>query len=202
MQRLENLEVLQRRGIEHKGVGDLVKREPSKVRHVAPQVLADVMQRAAGRTDRRRAALESEAVERGDLEMILQRELRRLDGEHPAFVAVEHADVRPEQLGHMLRLLRENHLARIEPFQLRDHGVFISQLGDLEIAGRQINRRHAKLAAGNAHGDEEIVPLRLEHPLVEVCTRAEDLCDLALDQLPRPGRLDLIADRDFSPGPE
>ena len=200
MQRLENLEVLQRRRIEHEGVGDLVKREPSKVRHVAPQVLADVMQRAAGRTDRRRAALQPEAVERGDLEMILQRELRRLEREHPAVVAVEHADIRLDRCGQPRRLFRINHLARVEPLQLGEHGVLVFQLGNLEIAGRQVDRRYAKLAAGNAHRDEKIVPPRLEHALVEVRARAEDLRDLALDQLPRLGHLDLIANRHLAPG--
>ena len=75
MQRIEYLEVLQRRGVEHEVAGHLEKNQPREVRHVAPQMLADVMQRAAGRADRRRAALQPEAVERGNLEMIPQREL-------------------------------------------------------------------------------------------------------------------------------
>ena len=202
MQRLENLEVLQRRGIEHEGVGHLVKPQPREVRHVAPQVLADVMQRAAGRTDRRRAALQPEAVERGDLKMILQRELRRLEREHPVFVAVEYADIRLDRCGQALRLFRINHLTRVEPLQLGKHGVLVFQLGDLEIAGRQIDRRHTKPTAGHTHGDEKIVASGLEHSLVEVRARAEDLRDLALDQLPRLGHLDLVADRHLTPGRE
>ena len=202
MQRLENLEVLQRRGIEHEGVGHLVKPQPREVRHVAPQVLADVMQRAAGRTDRRRAALQPEAVERGDLKMILQRELRRLEREHPVFVAVEYADIRLDRCGQALRLFRINHLTRVESLQLGKHGVLVFQLGDLEIAGRQIDRRHTKPTAGHTHGDEKIVAAGLEHSLVEVRARAEDLRDLALDQLPRLGRLDLVTDRHLAPGLE
>ena len=199
MQRLEYLEVLQRRGVEHEVAGHLEKSQPREVRHVAPQMLADVMQRAAGRADRRRAALQPEAVERGNLEMILQRELGGLEREHPAVVAVEHADARPDRLGQALRFLRENHLARVEPLQLGEHRALVFQFGDPEIAGRQVDRRHAKFAAGHGHGSEEIVPTGLEHPLVEVRAGAEDLRDLALDQLPRLGRLDLVADRHLAP---
>jgi len=199
MQRLENLEVLQRRRVEHEIVCDLIKSQPREVCHVAAQMLADVMQRAAGRADRRRAALKPEAVERGNLEMILQRELRRLEREHPAVVAVEHADAWPDRLGQALRFLRENHLARVEPLKLGKHGALIFQLGHLEIAGRQVDRRQAEPAAGGGDGDEEIVPTGLEHPLVEVRAGAEDLRDLALDQLPRLGRLDLVADRHLAP---
>ena len=62
MQRFEDFEMLQRRRVEHEVVSDLVKSQPREVGHVAPQMLADVMQCATGRTDRCRAALESEAV--------------------------------------------------------------------------------------------------------------------------------------------
>ena len=134
--------------------------------------------------------------------MILQRELRRLEREHPAFVAVEYADIRLDRCGQALRFFRINHLARVEPLQLGEHGVLVFQLGGLEIASRQIDRRHSKPATGHAHSDEKVITSGLEHSLVEVRARAEDLRDLALDQLPRLGRLDLVTDRHLAPGLE
>ena len=132
--------------------------------------------------------------------MILQRELRRFQREHPAFVAVEHADVWLDQPGQRLGLLRVNHLARVEPFQLGDDGRLVFQLGHLEVAGRQVHGRHTEPAARSGNGDEEIVAPGLEHALVEVCARADDLGDLALDQLPWLGCLDLITDGHLAAG--
>ena len=49
---------------------------------------------------------------------------------------------------------------------------------------------------------QEIVPLRREHPLVEMRARAEDLRHLALHQLPGPRVLHLVADGHLAPGLE
>ena len=200
MERLEDFQMLERGGIEYKVVGNLIKCQPGEVRHVPPQMLADVVQRAAGCADRCRPTLKPEAVESGHLEMILQRELRRFQREHPAFVAVEHADVWLDQPGQRLGLLRVNHLAGVEPFQLGDDGSLVFQLGHLEVAGRQVHGRHTEPAARSGNGDEEIVAPGLEHALVEVCARADDLGDLALDQLPWLGCLDLITDGHLAAG--
>ena len=163
-------------------------------------MLADVVQRTAGCADRCRPTLQPEAVESGHLEMILQRQLRGLQREYPPFVPVEHADVWLDQPGQWFSFFRVNHLAGVEPFQFGDDGGLVFQLGHLEVTGRQVHGRHTEPTAGGGYGDEKIVAPGLEHALVEVCARADDLGDLALDQLPWLGCLDLITDGHFAAG--
>ena len=90
MQRFENLEVAQRYRVQHQVVGALIKREARQMRHVAAQMLREVVQHPARRADGRGAILQTKAVQCRNLEMIAQRELRRFRSENPVVVAIEN----------------------------------------------------------------------------------------------------------------
>ena len=90
VQRLQDFQVPQRREVERQVIAPLVEGNARQVRHVAPQVLRQVMQHRPRRPDGRRAVLQPEAVQRGDLEMLAHREQRRLRRKHPVVVAVQN----------------------------------------------------------------------------------------------------------------
>lgn len=56
--------------------------------------------------------------------------------------------------------------------------------------------------SGGADGSEKIVPLRREHPFIEMRAGRENLRDLALDELAGARVFDLVADGDLAPGLE
>src|SRR5579884_2321581 len=98
MQRFQNLEMPQGRDVEAQEIGNLVTRERSEVRHVAPEMLRQIMQHRACRAYGRRFVLQPESVQRSHLEMLAHRELRRLRGENPILIPAHDRERALEQL--------------------------------------------------------------------------------------------------------
>jgi hypothetical protein len=86
---LEDFEMAQRRVIEREEIRALIERQAREVFDVAPEILHEVMQRTARRADGRSAILQSEAVERGDFEMLAHGEDSGLRGEGPIVVGAD-----------------------------------------------------------------------------------------------------------------
>ncbi len=89
MQRFENFQMPQRGVIKREEFRAAIERKPREMFHVPPQILCEVMQRAARRADGRRAILQPEAVERCDFEMVAHGVERGLRRERPVIVAAQ-----------------------------------------------------------------------------------------------------------------
>src|SRR6266498_257005 len=74
MQRLQNLEMLERRAVQNQKVAALITREPRKMLDVAAQVLREVMEHRPRCADGGALVLQPETVERCHAEMIAQSE--------------------------------------------------------------------------------------------------------------------------------
>ena len=79
----------QRGRVEHEIIAARVECQLREVRHVATQVLRQIVQHGPGRTDGGRPVFEAEPVERRDFEMVPQCELRGFRGEGPVVVAMK-----------------------------------------------------------------------------------------------------------------
>jgi hypothetical protein len=86
-----------------------------------------------------------------------------------------------------------------QTLELREQSCVAFKLAHLEIAGREVNQGQSARAAGCTNRREIVVALGIEHALVEVRARTEDLSDLAFDKLARPGVFELIANRHLFP---
>ena len=69
MQAAPEFQVAQRRGVQRQEIAALIKAKAREMRHVAAQMLRQIMQDAARRADGRVRSLQPEAIERGDFEM-------------------------------------------------------------------------------------------------------------------------------------
>ena len=83
MQRLEHLQIPERNRVQNQKIARLIVREPPQMLDVPPQARGQIMHNGACRPHARRLPLQPEPVQRRHLEMIPQRELRRLRRENP-----------------------------------------------------------------------------------------------------------------------
>ena len=89
-----------------------------------------------------------------------------------------------------------------QPLQLGEQGGFALHLGRLEITRGQIHRGQPEDLSARINGRQEIISIRREQPLVEMGAGAENLRDLALDDLAGAGLLQLLANRHLAAGLE
>src|SRR5690606_22407332 len=95
----------------------LVERQGREVLHVAAQVVREVMQSSPGRATSGIAALEPEAVQRGHLEMILEREDSRLGRERPVVVPGHNLEAAAQQLHQLAGFPRTDDLGRAQTLE-------------------------------------------------------------------------------------
>src|SRR5580700_11719534 len=86
MQWFQDFQMPQSGVIQRQIIVALVKGNAREVFYVAPQILCQIMQRAARRADGGGFVLEAKAVERGHLEMFAHSEKRRLGRERPVVI--------------------------------------------------------------------------------------------------------------------
>ena len=122
-------------------------------------------------------------------------------GEGSAFLR-SAATPAPQQIPHRRRLARINQLHRPQPLQLGQHLRVSLHFRRHEVAGGQVHERQPEGPPRRIHRRQKVVPLRLEHPLIKVRARAQDLRHLALHQLAGPRVLHLVADGHLAPGLE
>ena len=67
-----------------------------------------------------------------------------------------------------------------------------------EITGGQVHESQSIAVFGTMHRGQVIIALRPEHVFVKMSAGTQDLGHLALDQLARPGRFHLVANRHFA----
>ena len=170
--------------------------------HVAPEILAEVMQHRAHGADRSGAMLQAEAIQRRHLEMLAHGEHRRLRREHPVVVGDDDGKSVLQQLKQLARLRRIDDLRRAQPLQFCEQRSGAWQFGGLEAAGGQIHQGESVNFTGDTHGGEEVVALGDKHPFIEVRAGREDLRDLTFDELAGAGFFNLIADGDLASGLE
>ena len=197
MHRLQNLQMPQRDVVELEKLAVLVERQRRQMLHVPAEVVGEVMQRPARRAAGGIASLESEAIQRSDLEMILERKDGGLGRERPVVVARDDLEAAAQQLHQLARFAWANDLGWTQAFKLGQQFSLAARLSGLEITGGQINERQTVVAATLINGAEEVVPLGREHPFVEVRARREDLGDRPFHELARLGLFRLITDRDL-----
>ena len=196
--RLQNLQVPQRRRIQRHVIRVLIKRNPRQRRHIPPQLLRQVMQHRPRRSDCRRPVPQPKPVQRRHLEMLPHREHRRLRRKHPILARIENRAPVPRQTRQIRRARRVNNLRWPQPLQLREQRRLRVQFGSSEITRSQIHQRQPKDTSARTHRRQKIIPVRRQQPLVEMRPRAENLRHLPLHELPRPGLLQLLANRDLS----
>ena len=131
----EDFQVPQRGGVEHEVVAALVERQAREVLHVAAQVLREVVQRRARRAGGGGAALQTEAVQRRDLEVLAHGEDRRLGREDPVVVADEDAGRALQQRAERRGFAGVNGLRRTQALQLGEELGVALGLGRAEVAG-------------------------------------------------------------------
>ena len=190
------------------------------MRHVPPQMLGQVVQHRARRADRGRAAFQSEPVERRDLEMFAQRELRGFGGEGPVIVAVENpaetgdraresaaghdrvsgrlARAATEQCSERVALAGKNNLRRAQALEFGQQRGVAFQFAGFEIARGEIRQGETIAPAELINGGQVVVPFGAEHPFVEMRAGTEDLGDGAFDELAGPRVFHLVADGHLS----
>src|SRR5450432_1757472 len=88
----EDFQMSQRRLIEREKIAALVKRDAREMLHVAPQILREIMQRAARRADGGGFIFETKAVKRGNLEMFAHSEDGGLRRERPVVVTAQNLE--------------------------------------------------------------------------------------------------------------
>ena len=146
--RFEQFEVPLRRRVEHHEIADAVDSETVNMRRAASQGLLQVMQRRARRADAHAQRARAKAIQRLRLEMVAQREERRFALKRPAVMRRDRQ-----------RQSRQQQFRFVEPFgghddlrgpRAREFVVQLlggQQLGDFEIAGREIDEREPKFVA-------------------------------------------------------
>ena len=134
--------------------------------------------------------------------MIPHGEQGRLRREHPILARVEDRAATLRQGGRLRRAGRVNDFGGPQSLQFGEQGRFALRLGGLEIAGGQIHRGQAEHFSARINGRQEIISIRRQQPLVEMGARAENLRDLALDDLAGAGLLQLLANRHLASGLE
>ncbi len=169
------------------------------MRRAPPQGLLQVMKRRARRADAHAQCARAKAIQRLRLEMVAQREERRFALERPAVMRRDRQ-----------RELRQQRFRFVEPLdghddlrgpRAREFVVQLlggQQLGDFEITGRQVDKREPEFVAA-ANRREKVVSFRVQQMGVKVRAGAEDLRDIAIDQLAGPGLLQLIANGNLAP---
>ena len=189
-------------GVQLEEIPRLVAGQGSEVGDLAPQMLGEVMQHRARRADGRAFVPQAEAVEGGHFEVLPEGELRGFRSEDPILVTVQDGKAVPEQFLQGGGAGGGDDFGRMQPLQLGPQGRFPGHFSAAERPRGQIHQGQAETPSRAVNGGEEIVALRLEHPLVEMRSRAQDLRHLALHQLAGARFLHLLAKRHFAPGLE
>ena len=166
--------------------------------HIAAQVLREVMQRRTRRARGGHAALQAEAIQRRDLEVLAHGEDRRLRREDPVVVADEDARRPLQQRAERPCFTGVNRFRRAQTLQFGEQFGIALGFRRAEVAGGQIHDRDARRLADGINGGEEIIPLRREQAFVEVRAGRKDLRDLAFDELAGARLLHLIAHGDLA----
>ncbi len=136
VQRFENLQMLERRGIEVQEVRGLIKRKRRQMRHVAPQMLGEIVQDRAGRAHRGHPVPKPKTVEGRDLEVLAHGELGVFRRENPVVVAVRDRERILKQALQGGRFTGKNDFGGAEPFQLRHKAGLVFDFGRFKTARR------------------------------------------------------------------
>ena len=95
-----------------------------------------------------------------------------------------------------------NDFRRVQPFQFTQQHCLVLDFRCLKTARRKISHREAKPAVQGIDCGQKIIAFRCEYSLVEMCSRAENLCDIAFHELAGARFLQLLANGDFAAGLE
>ena len=187
---LRELEVRLRRGVHGHELRIAVHSESRDVAQRTAQLLEVLQDRARGTLCGVHFGA-AETVERLHAEMFAQRVVRLLGEECVALARLDAARVavkRDVLLGH-------EHLGGLHAREFVGEFLFIGQLGEAEISGREIKKCKPVPAIfpGMDRG-EVIVPLRIEHLQIRDRAGRDDVRDFALHDLPRLRLAHLIAD--------
>ncbi len=199
---LENLEVLERRGIEDEVVGVLVDPEVEDVPEVALVARLGIAERRAGGRDARVSPLEAESTER------LRAEVPREQGQGRVAVEERVVDGRERQRAVPARGLA--HAPRVEQLARRDARQIVLEArvvaprvpGDEEISGGDVQVRGAE-PVGRGGDRDQVAAVALEKVALHRRPRRDHADDLPPDDPFRRGRIfHLIADRHPEPFPD
>src|SRR5438093_4668964 len=121
-------------------IGPLVKADAGQMRNVTAQMLRKVMQDCARSADCCSPPFKSETIQSGDLEMIANRENRRVGSEHPIFVTIYNPKGLADQFVNSSVLARENDFSGTESFQFSQEARLMFDFGDAECSRREIDK--------------------------------------------------------------
>src|SRR6266853_983216 len=144
------------------------------MRHVAPQMLSEVMQDGASRPDGRHFVLKAEPVQSGHFEMIADGELGRFQRENPVVMSDQNREGSLQQRGNGSGLAWENDLSRPQSLQFTQQRGVAFDFSSLETPGRQVGHGQSEAFPHRINGGEEIVALGVKYALIKMSARAED----------------------------
>ena len=90
VQRLQDLQVAQRREIKSQKIGSFIERQPREVGRLPAQVLCQVVQHRAGGADGRRPFFQAEPIQRSHFEMLAHREQSRFGRKYPIIISIQN----------------------------------------------------------------------------------------------------------------
>jgi hypothetical protein len=218
-QRIDQLEIAARGGVEDEDVVALPKAQGMDMAERAAQLVAEVVEQAARRTERaaERELLagrgdEAETIERSGLEVVAEGVLGGLGGETPGVVldqevgqALDVAVGKRRGFEIDLVALGDDDFGGVDAAEGIAQSLRRGEFAGEEFPGGEVESRDAISNAAvrrtdRGDGGEEVVLLGLELAGVEDAAGREDLRDLALHDLARLGRFHLIADGDAAAG--
>ena len=97
---------------------------------------------------------------------------------------------------------RHNDLSRFDAREFILQLLGRRKLGNLEIAGGEVDQCEAKFTRIGTDGGDEIIPVGVEDVGVKMCAGSQNLGDLALNELTGLGVPELVTDRNFLAEPE
>ena len=169
---------------------------------IPAEMLSQIVQDGARGPHRDGVLAQAKTIQGAHLEVLAHRKLGRFRRKDPVLVTEENGKARLEQFLESGGFRGEDDFGRPQPFQFGQERGSALQLGGFEVSGGQVHHRQAVAFAVGIDRRQEIITLGLQHALVEVGAWAEDLGDLAFDELAGPGLLHLIADGDLAASPE
>src|ERR1051325_1144281 len=108
------------------------------MRHIATEMLGEVMESSAGGADGGGALTQAEAVEGSDFEMFAQSEDSSFGGEDPAFVTARDAAICPKLCAEAA-FFGKDEFDGAKAFEFSFEGRLAFKFGDFEVASGEIN---------------------------------------------------------------
>ena len=194
--RFDQLEVHLRGGVEHHEIVPRIATQRRQVVHLPPQLLLQVMDDRAGRTDRRRHFGATKTVQRFDPEMFAQGKAGVIGQEREVVVSQ-----RPRDLAELVHLpfAHQNFRWR-NPREIVEEPAAVFRFGQAEFARAQFRVGKTEFAFMKINRAQIIRPVGLQQIQLAHRSRRDDLGDLARDDFPRLRLAGLIADRHAPPG--